>query len=188
MQLCYWAPTEAAPLLFFYEHVNQFKSFSRCSCSVVSGLNGKYQWAMRKGCSLLLGSQQWLNYSPLEMVCFCHLDSSLLRSCSLQVVTVWEKSLTSGFHRRDFASASTAGSCTGGRCCRLLSRAFFLSFHLCSLVNCKYIAFPLEQNKTNRSMISCFSCHDIIAVPGTFLFLVETQTVPMVLLFQASVR
>lgn len=90
MQLCYWAPNEAAPLLFFYEHVNQFKSFSRCSCSLVSGLNGKYQWAMRKGCSLLLGSQQWLNYSPLEMVCFCDLDSSLLRSCSLQVVTIWE--------------------------------------------------------------------------------------------------
>lgn len=34
-------------------------------------------------------------------------------------------------------------------------------------------------NKTNRNTVSCFSCYDIIGVPGTCLLLMQIQAVPM---------
>lgn len=47
------------------------------------------------------------------------------------------------------------------------------------LRRCKTLWSCVDTNKTNRNMVSCFSCCDIIGVPGTCLLPVEIQAVPM---------
>lgn len=146
-----------------------------CSCSSVS--NGNCWWAKRKWCSF-----SWLSVSLWRWSGFV----IWTRWCTVPNIST-ERRL---FHHWDLTSDYSLcpaedfsqGLYFNHLCLFVL---YLYSLYHCYVIHDRFSPEGAEANKTNRNMVSCFSCGDIIGVPGTCLLLVEIQTVPMALIVPA---